>query len=186
MRRWIAPGACRCNPDLSVPGHPEVFVAGDLATVSQADGTPVPGIAPAAKQMGTHVARMLLARLAGGNDAAPFIYADYGNLATIGRMAAVVDLRGLQLLGPAGLVVLAGRARVLPDRLSQPVSVLLNWALAYWTYQRGARIVLEQNTATHGPPGARRRFATVCMTCASRAEGTSIALKASQTFVRLQ
>ena len=76
-------------PDLSLPGHPDVFVVGDLASVLRDDGRPVPGIAPAAKQMGAHVAGAIRARLA-GRTPAPFRYRDYGYLANIGRMAAVV------------------------------------------------------------------------------------------------
>jgi NADH dehydrogenase len=136
-------GRVKVLPDLSLPGHPEVFVAGDLAALSQSNGRPVPGTAPAAKQMGRHVARMLRARLAGRPASAvgAFVYRDYGNLATIGRMAAVVDLRGLRLSGllawwfwlAAHVFFLIGfRNRLL---------VLLNWAWAYWTYQRHARIV---------------------------------------------
>src|SRR3546814_1639688 len=79
-----------CSSDL-------VFVAGDLASVQQ-DGRPVPGVAPAAKQMGRHVADAIRARIA-GKPAAPFRYRDYGNLATIGRMAAVVHLGKLKLSG---------------------------------------------------------------------------------------
>ncbi|HEY5781457.1 MAG TPA: NAD(P)/FAD-dependent oxidoreductase, partial [Lysobacter sp.] len=82
-------------PDLSVPGHSQIFVAGDLASVQQG-GKPVPGVAPAAKQMGSHVARAIRARIA-GQVAPAFRYRDFGNLATIGRMAAVVDLHGLKL-----------------------------------------------------------------------------------------
>ena len=83
-------GRVKVNADLTLPGHPDVFVAGDLAAVLQPDGRPVPGVAPAAKQMGSHVAATLKARLK-GQPSTPFVYADYGNLATIGRMAAVVD-----------------------------------------------------------------------------------------------
>mgnify|MGYP001765429324 CR=1 FL=1 len=85
------------EPDLSVPGHPEIFIAGDLASVQQ-DGKPVPGVAPAAKQMGRHVAAAVRARVA-QRPATTFRYRDFGNLATIGRMAAVVDLHGLRLSG---------------------------------------------------------------------------------------
>ncbi|MBL8287733.1 MAG: NAD(P)/FAD-dependent oxidoreductase [Rubrivivax sp.] len=134
-------GRVKVLPDLSVPGHAEVFVAGDLAAVAQADGRPVPGIAPAAKQMGRHVARVLRARLAGRPAPAPFRYRDDGNLATIGRMAAVVDLRGLRL---SGLVAwwfwLAAHVFFLIGFRNRLI-VLVNWAWAYWTYQRHARIV---------------------------------------------
>jgi NADH dehydrogenase len=145
-------GRVKVNPDLTLPGYPEVFVAGDLAALSRPDGRPVPGVAPAAKQMGTHVARNLRARLAGGRTL-PFVYADYGNLATIGRMAAVVDLRGLEFSGLlAWWFWLAAHVFFLIGFRNR-VSVLLNWALAYWTYQRGARIVLgPDEEARPAPP----------------------------------
>jgi NADH:quinone reductase (non-electrogenic) len=127
-------------PDLSVPGHPEILVAGDLATVTQ-DGKPVPGVAPAAKQMGTHAARVIRARLA-GKPAPPFRYRDYGNLATIGRMAAVVDLHGLRLSGLlAWWFWLAAHVFFLIGFRNRLV-VLLNWFMAYWSYQRAARIIV--------------------------------------------
>ena len=127
-------------PDLSVPSHPEIFVAGDLASVQQ-DGKPVPGVAPAAKQMGTHVARAIRARLA-NTPAPPFRYRNFGNLATIGRMAAVVDLHGLKL---SGLIAwwfwLAAHVFFLIGFRNRLI-VLINWAWAYWSYQRHARIIL--------------------------------------------
>jgi NADH dehydrogenase len=127
-------------PDLSLPGHPEVFVIGDLASVQQ-DGKPVPGVAPAAKQMGAHVAGVLRDRLCGAASK-PFRYRDYGNLATIGRMAAVVHYGKLKLSGllawwfwlVAHLFFLIGfRNRII---------VLVNWGWSYWTYQRHARIIV--------------------------------------------
>lgn len=127
--------------DLSVPAMPDVFIAGDLASVQQ-DGRPVPGVAPAAKQMGRHVAQVIRARLR-GTPAPAFRYRDYGNLATIGRMAGVVDLHGLKLSGLvawwfwliAHVVFLIGfRNRLI---------VLINWAWSYWSYQRHARIILR-------------------------------------------
>jgi len=133
-------GRVQVQPDLSVPGHPEVFVAGDLAAIAQPDGRPVPGTAPAAKQMGAHVARAITARLA-GRTAPPFVYRDYGNLATIGRMAAVVELRGLRLSGlMAWWFWLAAHVFFLIGFRNRFI-VLINWAWAYWTYQRHARVV---------------------------------------------
>jgi NADH:ubiquinone reductase (H+-translocating) len=133
-------GRVNVAPDLSVPGHPEVFVAGDLAALTQTTGQPVPGTAPAAKQMGAHVAATIQARIA-GRSSTPFIYRDYGNLATIGRMAAVVDLRGLRF---SGLIAwwfwLAAHVFFLIGFRNRLV-VLTNWAWAYWTYQRQARVV---------------------------------------------
>jgi NADH:ubiquinone reductase (H+-translocating) len=133
-------GRVRVEPDLSVVGYPEVFVAGDLAAVMQSDGRPVPGTAPAAKQMGAFVAAAIRSRIE-GRPVAPFVYRDFGNLATIGRMAAVVDLRGLRLSGlPAWWFWLAAHVFFLIGFRSRLV-VLTNWAWAYWTYQRHARVV---------------------------------------------
>jgi NADH dehydrogenase len=136
-------GRVQVEPGLTLPGHPEVFVAGDLAALTQANGEPVPGIAPAAKQMGAHVAATIRARIAGraGGEASAFVYRDYGNLATIGRMAAVVDLRGLRF---SGLIAwwfwLAAHVFFLIGFRNR-LAVLTNWAWAYGTYQRHARIV---------------------------------------------
>jgi len=133
-------GRVLVQPDLSVPGHPEIFVAGDLASV-QFDGKPVPGVAPAAKQMGRHVAHAIRARLQ-GRAPASFRYRDFGNLATIGRMAAVVDLHGLKFSGLlAWWFWLAAHVFFLIGFRNRVV-VLIDWAQAYWSYQRSARIIL--------------------------------------------
>ena len=133
-------GRVQVEPDLSLPGLPEVFVIGDLASVSYG-GKPVPGVAPAAKQMGAHVAKMIRLRLKNKPGSA-FAYQDFGNLATIGRMAAVVDLRGFKFSGLiawwfwlfAHVMFLIGfRNRLL---------VLIQWGFSYWTYQRHARVIM--------------------------------------------
>jgi len=137
------------EPDLSVPGRPEIFVAGDLASVQQ-DGKPVPGVAPAAKQMGRHVGDAIRARIA-QRPATTFRYRDFGNLATIGRMAAVVDLHGLRFSGLlAWWFWLAAHVFFLIGFRNRLV-VLLNWAWAYWTYQRHARIILGRNNEPPAP-----------------------------------
>jgi NADH dehydrogenase len=133
-------GRVLVEPDLSLPGHPEIFVAGDLASLQQ-DGKPVPGVAPAAKQMGAHVGRAVRARLRG--QAAPvFRYADYGNLATIGRMAAVVDLRGFKLSGVLAWWFWLGAHVFFLIGFRNRLVVLMNWFWSYWTYQRSARIIV--------------------------------------------
>lgn len=128
--------------DLSLPGYPDVFVVGDLASKQQ-DGKPVPGVAPAAKQMGTHAAQMIRADLA-GRPRKPFRYHDVGSLATIGRMAAVADLGRVHLSGLVAwwfwllvhiLFLIGFRSRLI---------VLINWSWSYWTYQRHARIIVGQ------------------------------------------
>jgi len=128
------------QPDLSVPGHPEIFIAGDLASL-QYDGKPVPGVAPAAKQMGRHVAQAIRARMQ-GRAPVPFRYRDFGNLATIGRMAAVVDLHGFKFSGLlAWWFWLAAHVFFLIGFRNRMV-VMIDWAQAYWSYQRSARIIL--------------------------------------------
>jgi NADH dehydrogenase len=130
-------------PDLSVPDHPEIFVAGDLAAV-QHHGSPVPGVAPAAKQMGRHVAIAIKARIS-SRPSSPFVYRNYGNLATIGRMAAIVHFGRLKLSGLlAWWFWLAAHVFFLIGFRNR-LMVLLNWAWAYWSYQRGARIILGSN-----------------------------------------
>jgi NADH dehydrogenase len=133
-------GRVLVEADLSVPGYPQVFVAGDLASVQQ-DGQPVPGVAPAAKQMGAHVANAIRTRLS-GRASPTFRYRDFGNLATIGRMAAVVDLHGLKLSGLlAWWFWLAAHVFFLIGFRNRLI-VMINWAWAYWSYQRHARIIL--------------------------------------------
>lgn len=135
-------GRVPVQPDLSVPGYAGIFVAGDLAAV-HSDGKPVPGVAPAAKQMGKYVARVLRARLGAKTAPPPFRYRDFGNLATIGRMAAVVDLGRLKFSGtPAWWFWLAAHVFFLIGFRNRLV-VLLNWAWAYWSYQRAARIIFD-------------------------------------------
>jgi len=125
--------------DLSVPGWPNIFVAGDLAAVSGPHGA-VPGIAPAAKQMGVHAAASIGARLAGRPSSA-FRYRHQGLLATIGRGAAVVDLGRVKLTGlVAWWFWLVAHVYFLIGFRNRLV-VLIDWADAYWTYRRGARII---------------------------------------------
>jgi NADH:ubiquinone reductase (H+-translocating) len=130
-------GRVQVEPDLSVPGHPEIFVAGDLAGVQG-----VPGIAPAAKQMGRHAALNLIKTLKNEPRKA-FLYRDYGQLATIGRNAAVAYFGRVKLSGyPAWLVWLVVHIYFLINFRNRMV-VMLDWAWAYWTFHRYARIVTE-------------------------------------------
>ena len=146
-------GRVQVQPDLTVPGLQNVFVAGDLATLSQANGKQVPGVAPAAKQQGAHVAMLIRARLAGRDDSTPFAYRDWGNLATIGRMAAVVDMPGgLKFSGAiAWWFWLAAHVFFLIGFRNRLV-VLMNWGWAYTTYARHARVVFGAGLSRDGPP----------------------------------
>jgi NADH dehydrogenase len=133
-------GRVHVQPDLSVPGHPEIFVIGDLAMLEQ-DGRPVPGVAPAAMQMGRHAAANVL-RSVRGEERRPFRYVDKGSLATIGRLAGVALLGRFKLWGfPAWAAWIAIHIFFLIGFRNRLV-VMMEWALAYFTYQRNARIIL--------------------------------------------
>jgi len=127
--------------DLRVPAHPRIFVAGDLAALEQ-DGKPVPGLAPAAKQMGIYAGRAIKAELKGMR-IGPFRYRHAGSLATIGRKAAVADLGRFKLSGlPAWWFWLLVHIYFLIGFRNR-LMVLADWAWSYWTYQRSARIIFE-------------------------------------------
>ena len=144
-------GRVLVQPDLSLPDHPEVFVIGDLASVTQENGKPVPGVAPAAKQMGRYVADTLRARWRGTPLTRPFRYRDDGVLATIGRMAAVAQFGRLKLSGLlAWWVWLLAHVTFLIGFRNRLV-VLLDWAWSYWTYQRHARIVTGSDEPSRAP-----------------------------------
>jgi NADH:ubiquinone reductase (H+-translocating) len=139
-------GRVQVEPDLSVPGHAEIFVVGDLAGVQG-----VPGIAPAAKQMGRHAALNLIKTLKNEPRKA-FLYRDYGQLATIGRNAAVAYFGRVKLSGyPAWLVWLVVHIYFLINFRNRMV-VMLDWAWAYWTFHRYARIVTEGVHGSAPPP----------------------------------
>ena len=132
-------GRVHVAADLSVPGHANVFVAGDLAHVEQS-GALVPGVAPAAKQMGAHVARVLATRRR-GSAAPPFVYRDYGSLATIGRLTAVVQFGGLRMSGVAAWLFWLVAHIFFLIGFRNRIVVMIDWAWAYWTYARSARII---------------------------------------------
>ena len=132
-------GRVPVEPDLSVPGHPEVFVIGDMASITT-KGKPVPGVAPAAMQMGAHAARNIRRDLE-QRARVPFVYRNKGDLATIGRHRAIADFGRLQLSGWIAwwfwlflhIMYLAG--------FRNRLSVLIEWAYSYFTYERGARLI---------------------------------------------
>ncbi len=126
--------------DLSVPGHPEVQVVGDLAMLASHQ-PPVPGVAPAAKQMGRHAARNILAALA-GKPSRPFRYRDDGQLATIGMSSAVAMFGRLHIWGWLAWVTWIAAHIFFLIGFRNRLVVLLDWAWAYWTFERSARIVI--------------------------------------------
>ena len=129
------------TPTLTVPGHDEIFVVGDLAHLEQ-DGKPVPGVAPAAIQMGRYTARCVIDRLRDRpRPTPPFVYVDKGSLATIGRMAAVADLRGWKISGfIAWLLWLFVHILFLVGFRNRFI-VLSQWAWSFITFDRGARLI---------------------------------------------
>ncbi|MGH7972620.1 MAG: NAD(P)/FAD-dependent oxidoreductase, partial [Limisphaerales bacterium] len=136
-------GRIKVRPDLSVPGHPEVFAIGDLALVLDENGRPVPGVSPAAMQMARHVARLIKADLVTHGAAArpAFRYWDKGSMATIGRSAAVAEIKRLKLSGWVAWLVWLGVHLIFLIGFRNKLAVLLQWAYAYCTYKRGARII---------------------------------------------
>jgi NADH dehydrogenase len=136
-------GRVRVGPDLSLPGWPDIFVIGDSAAMTSKEGRPVPGIAPAAKQMGAYVGRLIASRLAGGAAPPPFRYRHAGDLATIGRGAAVVRVGSLDLTGLAGWLFWGFIHVYFLIGLRARFFVALDWLWSFVTYHRGARLITE-------------------------------------------
>jgi NADH dehydrogenase len=134
--------------DLSVPGHPEVFVVGDLAAIKRRDGSWVPGVAPAANQEGAHAAHNIL-RLVRGRPTVPFRYLDKGDLATIGRNRAVVSMHGLRLTGVVAWLAWVFIHIFYLIGFRNRAIVMIQWVYSYFTLQRGVRLITE---ADHVPP----------------------------------
>ena len=134
-------GRIKVNPDLTVPGRPNIFAAGDTASFADRDGKPVPGIAPAAKQMGRYVGQVIAARVQGKPSPSPFTYHHLGELAAIGRKSAVVKLGILQLTGFPGWLFWSAVHIYFLIGLRNRFVVALNWLWSYLTFQRGARLI---------------------------------------------
>ena len=144
--RWLdaehdRAGRVIVGPDLSVSGHPEVFAIGDTAAAMDAAGRAIPGIAPAAKQMGRYVGRLIAARIAGAPLPAPFRYRHQGDLATIGRRAAVVKLGALELRGFLGWLFWSVVHIFFLIEIRDRFVVAFTWLWDYVTFQRGARLI---------------------------------------------
>ena len=151
-------GRVKVNPDLSVPGQPEVFAVGDLALVLQENGKPVPGVSPAAMQMGKHVARIVEAEI--NADAKPavrpaFKYWDKGTMATIGRSAAVAWIGRFKFSGWFAWLAWLFIHLIFLVGFRNRIAVLFQWAYSYFSYKRSARII------TYLPPDAKNRPAAI-------------------------
>ena len=142
-------GRVRVGEDLSLPGHPEVFVAGDQACCLSADGEPLPGLAPVAMQQGAYLARLIRDRVRGRVAGAPFRYRDKGQMATIGRKRAVLQVGRLELGGfVAWLAWLFVHVYYLIG-FKNRLFVLLQWGVAYLTFRRGARLIVDRRWRGH-------------------------------------
>jgi NADH dehydrogenase len=149
-------GRVKVELDLSVPGHPDIFVIGDTATVNAWHGKPVPGIAPAAKQQGAHVAAVIRRRLAGDASSVPFHYKHSGNLATIGKRAAVIDFGWLKIRGYIAWWIWGLAHIYFLIGVRNRLAVALSWLWIYLTGTRGACLITqgEQRTAAEQPHAA--------------------------------
>jgi NADH dehydrogenase len=145
--QWLAAehdraGRVIVRPDLSVPGHPDIFVIGDAAEVRDKAGQLVPGVAPAAKQMGVYVGRLIAARVA-GKPSPVFHYRHLGDLATIGRRAAVVKFGRLHLTGFVGWLFWSVAHIYFLIGVKNRFIVAFTWFWDYITFQRGARLITD-------------------------------------------
>jgi NADH dehydrogenase len=138
-------GRVAVESDLTLPGHPEVFAIGDMVRVRDADGVAqtLPGVAPVAMQQGRYAGNVTRARLR-GRDIKPFRYRDKGNLATIGRGAAVADIRGLRLSGLIAWVIWVVVHLWYLVGFQNRILVFIRWFFNFVTYGRGARLITEQ------------------------------------------
>jgi len=144
-------GRVMVNNDLTIPGHPEIQVIGDLANFSHQTGQPLPGVSPVAMQQGRHAARNILAAL-DGRKPQRFWYWDKGSMATIGRNKAVADLKLVHLSGlPAWLAWLFVHIIFLVGFRNR-LAVLFQWAWAYFSFNKGARLITRNFQAEQRPP----------------------------------
>ena len=133
-------GRVRVGADLSVPGHPNIFVIGDTALAMGVDGEPLPGVAPVAKQQGKYVADVLRARMK-ARPTEPFRYRNNGSMATIGRKSAVAELGGIKLSGLSAWLLWCLVHVYFLIGFRNRFSVALNWSWNYITFQRGSRLI---------------------------------------------
>src|SRR5881396_2875589 len=139
------------NDDLTIPGHPEVQVIGDLANYSQQTGQPLPGVSPVAMQQGRHAARNIL-RMIANRKPQRFRYWDKGSMATIGRNKAVADLNFVHLSGLPAWVVWLFVHIIFLVGFRNRLAVLFQWAWAYFTFNKGARLITRNFQSETRPP----------------------------------
>ena len=138
------------EPDLSLPGHPEVFVIGDLASMKNEEGKPLPGVAPVAMQQGTWVGKQIAADLA-GNPRKPFHYVDKGSLATIGRAAAIAQFGKVHISGLFAWLSWLFIHIFFLIGFRNRIIVMFQWAWSYLTYERSARLITGESRVVSVP-----------------------------------
>ena len=161
VARWLdmlaaKGGRVQVAPDLSVPGHPEIFVIGDAALVTGPGGEPLPGLAPVAKQQGSYVGELITRRARGDPVPPPFRYRDEGALATIGRHSAIADFGWIRLTGFVAWVIWGIAHIFFLIGFRNRASVFLNWIWAWATYGRGARLITGEVTTLAPESGLNR------------------------------
>jgi NADH dehydrogenase len=151
-------GRLTVEPDLTLPGHPEILALGDMVAVRGTDGVPVvyPGVAPVAMQQGRYAAKLVKARLA-GRSIGPFHYKDKGNLATIGRASAVADIKGLKLSGLIAWLTWLGVHLFYLVGFANRLIVFTRWGVAFFTHGRGARIITVPEAYVEASSAPARR-----------------------------
>jgi NADH dehydrogenase len=142
-------GRVQVEPDLSVPGHPDIFAIGDTVTINAWNGNPVPGIAPAAKQQGRHVANAIKARVR-GEKIGPFRYKHAGSLAQIGKRLAVIDFGSIKLRGAIAWWIWGIAHIYFLIGLRHRLAVALTWLWIYVRDQRAARLITQGSSKVVG------------------------------------
>jgi len=157
-------GRVAVAPDLSVAGSPEVFVVGDLASLTDAEGRVVPGVAPAAKQAGAYVGRLIAARIRGSPPPPPFRYRDAGSLATIGRREAVAQFGRLRLTGGLAWLIWSLAHVWFLIGFRNRLAVAMDWAWSYVTFDRGARLITGDDASAAASANAHLGGTCACET----------------------
>src|SRR5262249_44952094 len=139
-------GRVRVEKDLTVPGHPEIFVVGDTASLDQ-DGKPLPGVAQVAIQQGRYAGRLIHRRITGESAPGPFRYFDKGNMAVVGKGFAVLESRGIRISGFLAWLAWAAVHLEFLAQSSLRVSVFLQWVWTYLTGQRGSRLIVNHKNS---------------------------------------
>jgi NADH dehydrogenase/putative oxidoreductase len=140
----------KTEADLSVPGHGNIFAIGDTAYIEAWAGAPVPGLAPAAKQAGQYVAKIISTRLDGAQPSSPFVYQHMGSMATIGRKAAVADFGVVRLRGALAWWLWGAVHGAVLANMRSRISVTMDWIWAYLTFRASTRLITgsDDNSST--------------------------------------